>query len=559
MDVASAIRQVEVAKQKLELYQEKLQLESELLKSDKRTWKRRCQNARRSTLEHQQQKEALEAETAEKLREYTKRLEEAQQQLQLEKQKRDDMAAEHERKVHELEQQIQHQKEEARVLAAQIHKTPVADEKEDGDGPSNRDWEQLKAELEDKNATIESMEMQLLELERERDELMERAGGNEEAEGADARPSLAEFQALQSQLDEAQKELKQHKLELVQALRRQRHDHESAEQQEQNDAQEHEHAKETIKALEAQLSALKIESEREQEHVGALTRQLASVMEENQSLHQQQQQSQQASSSSSSLIAKVSSAILTSSVTSNSSSSTSEGGDGSVADGLTPEQHATLGRSYVKELEWNGTGKNVRKDDDSGSCWMGRYTGYVNRRGHPDGPGTLRAHDGAIVDSADWKDGQPNGPTVLAGADGDVFRGTFVAGDKHGFGVYVWCDGRVYRGEYRSNTKHGHGVLTWPHGAWFEGPFENDKRNGTGEYHYSDGRVYKGEYVDDVAHGRGILTGRNGAVIYDGIWELGAFREDDGKGAAAGSGGNGAPLQSQAPPLPSASPRMGRC
>jgi hypothetical protein len=254
----------------------------------------------------------------------------------------------------------------------------------------------------------------------------------------------------------------------------------------------------------------------------------------------------------------VSSALLTNSGTST-LSPTSDAGDGAAAaDGLTPEQHMALRWSYVKELEWNGTRKNVRKDDDSGSCWMGRYTGYVSRRGHPDGPGTLRAHDGAIVDSADWKDGQPNGPTVLARADGDVFCGTFAGGDKHGSKVYVWCDGRVYRGEYHRNAKHGHGVLTWPHGAWFEGPFENDKRNGTGEYHYSDGRVYKGKYVDDVAHGCGVLTGRNGAVIFDGISELGAFQEEDGPAAAAQGAGGLASTGARLPP-PSASPRLGRC
>lgn len=572
LDVPVAIRQVEIAQQKLELWQEKLTVESELLKSEKRTWRRKCQAVRASTLEKQRAMETLESESADKLQESARQLQTAQKQLQEERERIVRVEEEHNARVHRLEQEIQQAREESRILAAQLHKTSAAKSEfennndEGGCGEeegvaTNQIEQQLRSELEDKVVAMESLEMQLLELERERDELLKAGGGavadrvcggDDDHHGGGGEEELRD---LRRQLDEAQSEARQHKLELVQALRRQRHDTESAEQQEASELLLQRQQREAIEQLKAELDAVRIEADKEREHVGALTRQLASVMQENQSLlHQQQQTSSSSTSTSSSLIAKVSSALLTSAAGPESSTTTTATAD-SFAE-LTPEQHAALGRSYVKELEWNGTGKNYRKDtdatapadddeDDEGNknatgdtptCWMGRYTGYVNRRGHPDGPGTLRVEDGAILDSSDWKDGQPNGYSVLATVGGDVFRGIYTAGDKSGFGVYVWCDGRVYRGEYHEDRKHGSGVLTWPYGAWFEGQFENDKRNGTGEYHYADGRVYKGEYRDDRAHGRGVLTAQDGTVIYDGQWELGAFVEGGGIGGGSSPG-----------------------
>ena len=142
--------------------------------------------------------------------------------------------------------------------------------------------------------------------------------------------------------------------------------------------------------------------------------------------------------------------------------------------------------------------------------------------------------DGAILDVDDWDNGQPHGSGVLATMEGDVYRGLYCHGEKHGpNAVYVHGDGRVYRGAYVHDKRHGQGVLTWPYGAWYEGAFAQGKRCGMGEYHYADGRVYKGQYQNDRSHGYGVLRAKDGTVIYDGQWELGEFL-----GSATSSSGN---------------------
>jgi len=72
--------------------------------------------------------------------------------------------------------------------------------------------------------------------------------------------------------------------------------------------------------------------------------------------------------------------------------------------------------------------------------------------------------------------------------------------------------------------RHGPGVSTWPYGASYRGNFVKDKRNRPdGTYVYADSRCYTGSYRDDRPHGYGVLRTADGAVIYDGMWELGEF------------------------------------
>ena len=54
-------------------------------------------------------------------------------------------------------------------------------------------------------------------------------------------------------------------------------------------------------------------------------------------------------------------------------------------------------------------------------------------------------------------------------ANGDVYKGSFVDGEKSGFGRYTWNNGTVYVGHFKYNQYHGEGSITFPDGAKQEG------------------------------------------------------------------------------------------
>jgi hypothetical protein len=168
--------------------------------------------------------------------------------------------------------------------------------------------------------------------------------------------------------------------------------------------------------------------------------------------------------------------------------------------------------------------RNVMEYEWHGAQFSGIYTGQLSViSNNPDGDGTLRLDDGAVY-NGEWCNGQPHGPGVWATIEGDLFCSqSWNNGSKHGKTVDVLCDGCVYRGNYEYGKRHGHGILTWPYGANYIGQFLDDKRNGEGVYTYSDGRCYNGTYKDDRPHGYGKMTTSDGAILYDGMWQLGEF------------------------------------
>lgn len=601
-DVATAIQHVATARQKLELWHEKLTVEAELLKSDKRNWKRRCQIARNANLQRQRNAEQLERENEERIQLLQAQVVALQDETResaaaavaatsaaaeaVEQQHWNVQKEEHQRHVEELHQQIQRleieleaaqRKKESplsdnicgtgtdaepndesefdTILENDVQVTPRKgdDTNDDENSTLIRDLqdqvESLKAQLDDKMIALESLEMQLLELERDRDDhpASATAAGEEDDLSHvrhDATP-CPHCHNLQLQLSEAQEQIRKHELELVQMLRRQRHeashassssggsrtsgdattpapvtdnDDNNATQQQQQEQQQraelqNQQHEQTIARLEAKLRELHLEAQQERARVQYLQRQFATS------------QARPADA------VEASYAAETDALSSN--DNTTDTGVAPEPDPQPPNQH----RRYVKELEWRSAA--LARDDPSQPEWMGRYTGYVNESGNPDGPGTLRVDDGAILDTDNWKDGRPHGNGVFADLEGNVYRGHYNAeGQKDGpDAVFAYGDGRVYRGSFAGDVKHGHGVLTWPYGAWYEGAFASGRRNGPGEYHYADGRVYVGTYQNDRAHGYGVLRAPDGTVIYDGDWELGEFLGIRRQAANAVNGG----------------------
>ena len=168
----------------------------------------------------------------------------------------------------------------------------------------------------------------------------------------------------------------------------------------------------------------------------------------------------------------------------------------------------------------------VTEVDYQGNKQSGKYTGWMDDQGRPNGHGIFRVDNGDVYEG-EWKLGQRHGQGVYTWYEGDLYNGPWQEGKRHGHGVFVFSDGRIYDGYYVQGNRQGSGMFTWPYGAKYEGEYEKDRRNGAGMYVYADGRTYKGEYKDDRPHGYGTEYTKDGSVLYDGVWQFGEFVGDD--------------------------------
>ncbi len=103
--------------------------------------------------------------------------------------------------------------------------------------------------------------------------------------------------------------------------------------------------------------------------------------------------------------------------------------------------------------------------------------------------------------------------------DGRIYRGAFVDGRMHGFGIDSRSDGSRYEGDFDNNRRHGDGSLTLPDGSIYEGQFVNGARSGTGSYTSASGR-YAGQWYDDAPNGSGRFDYADGSW-YEGEWAAG--------------------------------------
>jgi hypothetical protein len=128
---------------------------------------------------------------------------------------------------------------------------------------------------------------------------------------------------------------------------------------------------------------------------------------------------------------------------------------------------------------------------------------------------------GAIVD------GDRTGQGTYTFADGTVYVGAFVDGAFTGQGTMTYASGNVYVGAWLDNSPEGQGTKTYADsvnvyvGAWVDGD-----KNGQGTYTYADsGNVYVGTWVDDHINGQGTKTYADSGNVYEGAfvdgWENG--------------------------------------
>jgi len=80
-------------------------------------------------------------------------------------------------------------------------------------------------------------------------------------------------------------------------------------------------------------------------------------------------------------------------------------------------------------------------------------------------------------------------------ADGSVYKGHWVAGDRVWDSDLRLADGTVYQRD---------GVITLPSGECYEGDWHDEMRSGKGRQVYADRRIYDGDWKDDKHHGFGM-------------------------------------------------------
>ncbi|CAE7937539.1 RSP1, partial [Symbiodinium sp. KB8] len=107
--------------------------------------------------------------------------------------------------------------------------------------------------------------------------------------------------------------------------------------------------------------------------------------------------------------------------------------------------------------------------------------------------------------------GKPDGEGVMCYADGgDLYRGQWVQGKKHGQGAQYYCSGDSYQGEYQNHKKHGQGIYRYADGDCHEGQYLEGRKHGSGLYWYSDGRVLVSNYDHDQQSGPGVVWSTDG-------------------------------------------------
>jgi len=101
---------------------------------------------------------------------------------------------------------------------------------------------------------------------------------------------------------------------------------------------------------------------------------------------------------------------------------------------------------------------------------------------------------------------------------GDVYKGTFKKGLKHGFGELHYYNGDKYIGEFYKDVVQGKGKYINNNGYIYEGQFTVGTLLGDGKiFNVNEELLYEGEFLNSLPNGFG-KSYLNGTVHYVGMW-----------------------------------------
>ena len=137
------------------------------------------------------------------------------------------------------------------------------------------------------------------------------------------------------------------------------------------------------------------------------------------------------------------------------------------------------------------------------------------------GMGVRKYADGSVY-IGELVNGQRSGMGMLRFLNGTLYAGNFVNGKYHGTGTLTHMDGTVYSGSFADCMYNGEGIIVYEDGGIYAGGFENAQYHGQGTYAWPNGSFYNGGFRYGQYQGSGMFYGVNGTVK-NGQWERGEF------------------------------------
>ncbi|KAI8894714.1 hypothetical protein BC833DRAFT_603866 [Globomyces pollinis-pini] len=145
--------------------------------------------------------------------------------------------------------------------------------------------------------------------------------------------------------------------------------------------------------------------------------------------------------------------------------------------------------------------------------------------GSASGKGTCQLTSGKYI--GEYKDSMRHGKGKMIYSSGNIYEGEWNNNRKVGFGKMTWTTtNEEYEGEW-DNIPHGQGTYTWklnrirdhqfPCENMYKGNWVDGKRHGFGIFYYSDGSRYEGNWKENKKEGQGVYISSNGRV-YNGIF-----------------------------------------
>ena len=91
---------------------------------------------------------------------------------------------------------------------------------------------------------------------------------------------------------------------------------------------------------------------------------------------------------------------------------------------------------------------------------------------------------------------------------GEEYLGQWVMGVQNGNGKHIWYSKRVavsqypirneYEGSFLNGQRHGFGVFRYASGARYSGYWDKNVKSGKGEFMFKNGSIFKGDIFEIV-------------------------------------------------------------
>jgi hypothetical protein len=134
--------------------------------------------------------------------------------------------------------------------------------------------------------------------------------------------------------------------------------------------------------------------------------------------------------------------------------------------------------------------------------------------GQRQGRGTMTWANGQRYDG-DWVQDAPTGMATLKFASGNAYHGQVVNGVPQGQGRMEYASGDVFEGQFKLGQPDQTGTYTWKNGQRYEGQWALGRPNGQGKMVFANGNRYEGAVANGTPHGAGKMQFPSGE-IYEG-------------------------------------------